>query len=234
MTDMGRHPLASRAAVQGRTPDHAVDARGDREPATGPPVRRAAGPGIAPAVPGNRRRLDPRARTATRRAPAGTVLTGRPSALRWFTTRLRRSSVVRARRCEPFVDRRAGGGVRAGATHGRTDGFGFHIIEGAVHAQDLQATVLHLLGFDHARSTYRSAGRDDRLTDVHGRAVPELVARARAKSPTDRHRDAARSEVVGHDVAPAIAVDVSHLWRPEAALMSSGGTEHARDPVVSG
>ncbi|MBK8976308.1 MAG: DUF1501 domain-containing protein [Planctomycetes bacterium] len=70
----------------------------------------------------------------------------------------------------------AGGGVRAGATHGRTDEFGFHIVEGAVHVYDLQATVLHLLGFDHERLTFRSASRDYRLTDVHGRVVPELVA----------------------------------------------------------
>jgi hypothetical protein len=70
----------------------------------------------------------------------------------------------------------AGGGVRRGHTHGRTDDFGFHIEDGAVHVYDLQATVLHLLGFDHERLTYRAAGRDYRLTDVHGRVVHELLA----------------------------------------------------------
>ena len=70
----------------------------------------------------------------------------------------------------------AGGGVRAGYTHGATDDFGFHIVEDPVHVHDLQATVMHLLGFDHERLTYRHAGRDFRLTDVHGEVVRALLA----------------------------------------------------------
>ena len=70
----------------------------------------------------------------------------------------------------------AGGGVRAGYTHGATDDFGFHIVADPVHVHDLQATVMHLLGFDHERLTYRHAGRDFRLTDVHGEVVRALLA----------------------------------------------------------
>ena len=69
----------------------------------------------------------------------------------------------------------AGGGARAGYTHGETDDFGFHITRDPVHVHDLQATVLHLLGLDHERLTYRHAGRDFRLTDIHGRVVTALV-----------------------------------------------------------
>ncbi len=70
----------------------------------------------------------------------------------------------------------AGGGVRGGYVHGATDDFGFQAIENRVHVHDLHATILHLLGFDHERLTYRYAGRDFRLTDVHGTVVRELVA----------------------------------------------------------
>jgi Protein of unknown function (DUF1501) len=70
----------------------------------------------------------------------------------------------------------AGGGVRGGYVHGATDEFGFKAAEDRVHVHDLHATMLHLLGFDHERFTYRYAGRDFRLTDVHGRVVPELLA----------------------------------------------------------
>jgi hypothetical protein len=70
----------------------------------------------------------------------------------------------------------AGGGVRGGYVHGATDEFGFAAVENKVHVHDLHATVLHLLGFDHTRLTYRYAGRDFRLTDVHGRVVQELLA----------------------------------------------------------
>lgn len=70
----------------------------------------------------------------------------------------------------------AGGGTRAGTTHGATDDFGFHITEGKVHVHDLQATILHLLGLDHERLTYLHAGRDFRLTDVHGHVVRALLA----------------------------------------------------------
>jgi hypothetical protein len=70
----------------------------------------------------------------------------------------------------------AGGGVKGGLTYGATDEFGFRAVESAVHVHDLHATMLHLLGFDHTRLTYRYAGRDFRLTDVHGRVVKELLA----------------------------------------------------------
>ena len=70
----------------------------------------------------------------------------------------------------------AGGGVRGGHVHGATDEFGFQAVENRVHVYDLQATLLHLLGFDHERLTYRHAGRDFRLTDVHGHVVRELMA----------------------------------------------------------
>ena len=70
----------------------------------------------------------------------------------------------------------AGGGVRGGYVHGATDEFGFAAVENKVHVHDLHATLLHLLGFDHTQLTYRYAGRDFRLTDVHGRVVKELLA----------------------------------------------------------
>jgi hypothetical protein len=70
----------------------------------------------------------------------------------------------------------AGGGVRGGYVHGSTDEFGFKAAEKPVHVYDLQATILKLCGFDHTRLTYRYAGRDFRLTDVHGKVVDELIA----------------------------------------------------------
>ena len=63
-----------------------------------------------------------------------------------------------------------------GAVYGATDEFGYNTVENPVSVHDLQATMLHLLGFDHERLTYRYAGRDFRLTDVHGRVVEELLA----------------------------------------------------------
>lgn len=69
----------------------------------------------------------------------------------------------------------AGGGVKGGITYGETDEFGFRAVENRVHIHDLHATVLHLLGIDHERLTYRHAGRDFRLTDVHGRVVKEIL-----------------------------------------------------------
>lgn len=70
----------------------------------------------------------------------------------------------------------AGGGVKAGQAYGATDEFGFQAVENRVHVHDLHATMLHLLGFDHTRLTYRYAGRDFRFTDVHGKVIHELVA----------------------------------------------------------
>lgn len=70
----------------------------------------------------------------------------------------------------------AGGGLKAGYTHGVTDELGFNVAADPVHVHDLHATLLHLLGFDHTRLTFRFQGRDYRLTDVHGSVVQELVA----------------------------------------------------------
>jgi hypothetical protein len=70
----------------------------------------------------------------------------------------------------------AGAGVKAGHVHGATDDLGFRIARDPVHVHDLQATLLHLLGFDHTKLTYRFQGRDFRLTDVHGRVVKEILA----------------------------------------------------------
>jgi hypothetical protein len=70
----------------------------------------------------------------------------------------------------------AGGGVKGGMTYGSTDEFGFRAEEKRVHVHDLHATILHLLGFDHTQLTFRHAGRDYRLTDVHGNVVHDIVA----------------------------------------------------------
>jgi hypothetical protein len=70
----------------------------------------------------------------------------------------------------------AGGGVKGGTVYGSTDEFGFKAEENPVHVHDLHATILHLLGFDHTKLTYRHAGRDFRLTDVYGNVVHELIA----------------------------------------------------------
>ncbi|MBM80270.1 MAG: sulfatase [Planctomycetaceae bacterium] len=69
----------------------------------------------------------------------------------------------------------AGGGVRPGTSIGQTDEYGFYAAEDKVHFHDLHATILHLLGLDHDRLTYRYAGRDFRLTDIHGRIVKEAI-----------------------------------------------------------
>jgi hypothetical protein len=68
----------------------------------------------------------------------------------------------------------AGGGVRGGHVHGATDDFGYHAVKDKVHMHDLHATILHLLGVDHEKLTFKHAGRDFRLTDVYGRVVKEL------------------------------------------------------------
>jgi uncharacterized protein (DUF1501 family) len=70
----------------------------------------------------------------------------------------------------------AGGGVKAGLTYGQTDELGFNIVKDPVHVHDIQATILHLLGLDHERLTYRYAGRDFRLTDVHGQRIDGILA----------------------------------------------------------
>ncbi len=70
----------------------------------------------------------------------------------------------------------AGGGIRGGITHGATDEYGWYAIENKVHVHDLHATLLHLMGLDHTKLTYRYGGRDYRLTDVHGEVVKAIIA----------------------------------------------------------
>ena len=70
----------------------------------------------------------------------------------------------------------AGGGIRGGMTHGQTDDFSYNIVKDPMHIHDLNATILHLLGFDHERLTHRFQGRDYRLTDVHGRVVDDVLS----------------------------------------------------------
>jgi hypothetical protein len=70
----------------------------------------------------------------------------------------------------------AGGGVRAGLHHGATDEYGYYAVKDRVHVHDLHATLLHLLGLDHKRLTYRHAGRDFRLTDVAGEVVMGILS----------------------------------------------------------
>ncbi len=70
----------------------------------------------------------------------------------------------------------AGGGVKAGHVHGQTDDFGYSVVDGGVHVHDLHATILHLMGVDHERLTYRFQGRHYRLTDIAGAMVPGIIA----------------------------------------------------------
>ena len=70
----------------------------------------------------------------------------------------------------------AGGGVKGGFNFGQTDEFGYQVAENKVGVHDIQHTILHLLGLDHERLTFRHAGRDYRLTDVHGKVVKEVLA----------------------------------------------------------
>jgi len=69
----------------------------------------------------------------------------------------------------------AGAGVRRGIVHGATDEYGIRVAENPVHVHDFHATILHLMGLDHTRLTYRHAGRDFRLTDVHGEVVNSIM-----------------------------------------------------------
>ena len=82
------------------------------------------------------------------------------------TLRARGGAWIDQRRC----------GVKGGTTYGATDELGFKVAENKVHVHDLQATMLHLLGFDHEKLTYRFQGRDYRLTDVHGKVVDGILS----------------------------------------------------------
>ncbi len=75
-----------------------------------------------------------------------------------------------------FTTWMAGGGIKGGTVYGATDEFGFRAQEKPVHVHDLHATILHLMGFDHTKLTYRYAGRDFRLTDVHGNVIHDVIA----------------------------------------------------------
>ena len=88
----------------------------------------------------------------------------------------KRSAIGRDHHKEAFTIWLAGGGVNAGHSVGETDELGYGIGLDPVHVHDLNATILHLLGIDHERLTYRYQGRHFRLTDVHGRVVPGLLA----------------------------------------------------------
>ena len=70
----------------------------------------------------------------------------------------------------------AGGGGKPGFTYGATDEFGCSAVENPVHVHDLHATILHLMGLDHEKLTYRYSGRDFRLTDVHGKVIHDIIA----------------------------------------------------------
>jgi hypothetical protein len=77
---------------------------------------------------------------------------------------------------QAFTTWMAGGGIKPGVTIGETDELGFHVIKDRVHVHDLHATIMHLLGFNHEKLTYRFQGRDFRLTDVHGELVEKILA----------------------------------------------------------
>ena len=88
----------------------------------------------------------------------------------------RRKPTGRDHHADAYTMWLAGGGVKPGITHGKTDELGLSVEEHPVHVHDLQATILHLLGLDHERLTFRFQGRDFRLTDVHGKVVREILA----------------------------------------------------------
>ena len=75
-----------------------------------------------------------------------------------------------------FTTLMAGGGIKGGIVHGATDEYGYRAVKGKVHIHDLHATILHLLGLDHEKLTYRYAGRDFRLTDVYGKLIKDVLA----------------------------------------------------------
>ena len=87
-----------------------------------------------------------------------------------------RDSLGRDHHLEAFTMWMAGGGVKSGQSIGQTDEIGYYVTEDQVHVHDLQATILHLLGLDHKRLTFRFQGRDYRLTDVAGNVVEKIIA----------------------------------------------------------
>jgi uncharacterized protein (DUF1501 family) len=87
-----------------------------------------------------------------------------------------RESIGRDHHIDAYSMWLAGGGAKPGHVQGRTDEIGYNVAEGQVHVHDLQATILHLLGLEHTRLTFRFQGRDFRLTDVSGNVVSEILA----------------------------------------------------------
>src|SRR5205814_8768039 len=87
-----------------------------------------------------------------------------------------RDSIGRTHHIDAYSMWLAGGGIRPGITIGETDEFGFGPVEDRVHVHDVQATLLHCIGLDHRRLTFRFQGRDYRLTDVHGNVVEKMLA----------------------------------------------------------
>ena len=87
-----------------------------------------------------------------------------------------RETVGRDHHIDAYTMWLAGGGIKFGLIHGATDEIGYNVTEKPVHVHDLQATILHQLGLDHTKLTYRFQGRDYRLTDVHGKVVTEILA----------------------------------------------------------
>jgi uncharacterized protein (DUF1501 family) len=87
-----------------------------------------------------------------------------------------RESLGRDHHIDAYTMWLAGAGIKRGYTYGETDEIGYNVAEGQVHVHDLQATVLHQMGLEHTRLTYRFQGRDFRLTDVHGNVLREILA----------------------------------------------------------
>jgi hypothetical protein len=87
-----------------------------------------------------------------------------------------RDTTGRNHHIDAFTMWMAGGGVKAGQVLGQTDELGFNSVEDPAHVHDLHATILHLLGLDHKKLTFRFQGRDFRLTDVHGEIMTKLFA----------------------------------------------------------
>jgi uncharacterized protein (DUF1501 family) len=88
----------------------------------------------------------------------------------------KRATIGRDHHIDAFTMWLAGGGIKPGIVFGETDELGFGVVRDKVHVHDLHATILHLLGFDHEKLTYRFQGRDFRLTDVHGELVKPILA----------------------------------------------------------
>jgi hypothetical protein len=87
-----------------------------------------------------------------------------------------REQIGRDHHIDSFTIWLAGGGIKPGQTIGATDELGFYVTEDRIHVHDLQATILHLLGLDHLKLTFRFQGRDFRLTDVAGKVVSKLLS----------------------------------------------------------